>query len=107
MPAQQALMAHDPSIVSEEDAISLLVRHLLYNYGLGNFVRDVESQFTNVKYFSCSALGRLPSQTDTRSFQPIRVLDPLVWLLVNAKAIKAVQSQARLPKAKPTAASSR
>jgi len=96
MPAAQALMAHDPSIVSEEDAISLLVRHFLYNYGLGNFVRDVESQFTNVKYFSCSALGRLPTQTDTRSFQPIRVLDPLVWLLINAKAIKAVQSQARL-----------
>jgi len=103
IPATQALMASDPSIVSEEDGMSLLVRRFLYNYGLDNFVRDVETQFTNVKYFSCSALGRLPTQLDTRSFQPIRVLDPLVWLLVNAKAIKAVQRQARQPKTKPIA----
>jgi len=102
-PAAQALMAHNPSIISQEDAISILVRDFLRNYGLGNFMRDVESQFAHVKYFSCSALGRLPTQADTRSFQPIRVLDPLVWLLVNAKAIKPVQSQARQLKTRPIA----
>ncbi len=79
------------------------MRDFLRNYGLGNFMRDVESQFAHVKYFSCSALGRLPTQADTRSFQPIRVLDPLVWLLVNAKAIKPVQSQARQLKTRPIA----
>jgi hypothetical protein len=86
-PAAQRLIAHDPSIEREEDAISVLVRDFLCQYNLENFVRDVEAQFSTVKYFSCSALGRLPSQDDTSSFVPVRVLDPLIWLLISAKAI--------------------
>ncbi len=89
-PAAQRLMAQDPSIEREEDAISVLVKDFLCQYNLDNFVRDLEAQFSTVKYFSCSALGRLPSQDDTSSFVPVRVLDPLIWLLISAKAIPNV-----------------
>jgi hypothetical protein len=63
------------------------VKDFLCQYSLDNFVRDLEAQLSTVKYFSCSALGRLPSQDDTSSFVPVRVLDPLIWLLISAKAI--------------------
>lgn len=76
-----ALKALEASIPTVEDAISILVRNFLCKYELNNFVRDLELYFSNVKYFSCSALGRLPMQADTTSFKPIRVLEPLAWLI--------------------------
>ncbi len=94
-PAAQALMAQNPAITSEEDAISTLARDFLNNYGLDNFVRELEMSFANVRYFSCSALGRLPSLTDSSSFMPIRAAEPLIWLLAQAKAIKPLQQTIR------------
>jgi hypothetical protein len=76
-----ALKTYEASIATVEDAISILVRNFLCKYELSNFVRDLELYFSKVKYFSCSALGRLPTQSDTSSFKPTRVLEPLVWLL--------------------------
>lgn len=90
IPAARALMAQDPSLTSEEDAISVLVRNFLNTYGLDHFIRELEMQFTNVKYFSCSALGRMPSDFDTSSFMPVRVVDSLLWLLSKTKAIDVV-----------------
>lgn len=95
LPAAHMLMQSDPSIRSEEDAMSTVVRTFLGNYGLDNFVRDLELQFSNVKYFSSSALGRLPLQNDTRAFTPIRVLDPLIWLLSKTKTLKAPRAISR------------
>lgn len=92
-PAAQFLIQQNPSINSEEEAISILVRNFLCNYGLDNFVRDVELQFANVKYFSCSALGRLPMINDTRSFQPIRAADPLIWLLTQSKVVEPLHGR--------------
>jgi len=86
--AAQALMARDPSVRSEADAINQLAREFLCHYQLDNFVRDLESQFSNVRYFSCSALGRLPSAMDSSEFIPIRVLEPFAWLLRRIKVIK-------------------
>jgi double-GTPase-like protein len=94
-PAAQALLQRDSSITSEEDAMSTVVRDSLCNYGLDHFVRELELQFANVKYFSCSALGRLPAQEDTSGFIPIRVVDPLLWLLAQTRAIKVVHKARR------------
>jgi hypothetical protein len=94
-PAVQALMESDPSITSEEAAMSIVVRDFLYNYGLDHFVRELELHFSNVRYFSCSALGRLPTQDDSSSFTPVRVMDPLLWLLMKTKAIKATHKLSR------------
>lgn len=95
-PAARRLMEADPRIVLEEDAISILVRQFLLDNGLDNFVRQVELQFRNVKYFSCSALGRLPDPSNQRAFVPLRVLDPFVWLLGHAGAINALDERAKL-----------
>lgn len=94
--AARNLMAQDPSILSEGDAINILVRDFLNRYGLDHFVRDVELQFSNIRYFSCSALGRLPIGGDSRAFVPIRASDPLVWLLARAKAIEPLQDNGRM-----------
>lgn len=89
LPAARNLMRQRPSISTEEDAMHILVRDFLNLYGLGNFVRDIEAHF-NVRYFSCSALGRLPEPSDTSSFRPIRVFEPLAWILKQTKAIKRI-----------------
>lgn len=88
-PAAQALRDRDPSLRDDEEAINQLVREFLCHYQLDNFVRDLESQFSNVGYFSCSALGRLPSATDSSAFDPIRASDPFEWLLKRIKVIKS------------------
>lgn len=95
-PAAQLIMAKDPSIGVEQDAISLLVRQFLISNDLGNFVRAAESQFHNVKYFSCSALGRMPGPHLGAGFTSIRVADPLVWLLGNARAVNTRSERVRL-----------
>jgi hypothetical protein len=86
--AARNLMMQDPSL-SEEEAINKLVREFLNRYGLDNFVRDIEMQFSRVQYFSCSALGRMPDPMNSQPFTPVRVVDPLIWLLSSAKAITA------------------
>jgi hypothetical protein len=93
--AAQSVMNANPSITSEGDAINMLVRNFLAQNDLDHFVRDIELQFSNVRYFSCSALGRLPVAGDNRAFMPIRVADPLIWLLSRAKAIEPVQENGR------------
>ena len=93
--AAQNMMNADPSITTEGDAINLLVRNFLVQNDLDDFVRNIELQFSNVRYFSCSALGRMPLLNDNRAFMPVRVADPLIWLLSRAKAIEPVQENGR------------
>lgn len=100
-PAAQLLMQHTPTITSEADAIHTLVRDFLNSYGLDYFVRELELHFSNVRYFSCSALGRLPSfqdaiSQDMSSFTPLRVGEPLFWLLSQTKAIKPLVQKAQV-----------
>lgn len=80
-PAAAALLARDPQLGSETEAMDVLVRQFLCRYGLENFVRDVELQFEVVRFFSCSALGRMPGATDARPYVPLRVLEPLTSIL--------------------------
>jgi hypothetical protein len=80
-PAASRIMLTDPLISSEEDAINTLVDKFLIENGLGNFVRDLQAQFEKVRYYSCSALGRLPDPVNRTPYEPIGVLDPFLWLL--------------------------
>jgi hypothetical protein len=83
--AQQWLIAHThkDGVTSQslEEAMHFVVRDFLSRYGLGNMLDQLERNFSAVRYFSCSALGRMPHQTDYRRFVPVRVLEPLAWLL--------------------------
>lgn len=80
-PAARDLMAQRENYRFEHQAINDLVQEFLSDYGLDNFVRDVQMRFKEVGFFSCSALGRLPSEDDHSAFVPTRVLQPLLWLL--------------------------
>lgn len=92
--AARRLMASDPSYRTEDDAIHKLVQEFLGKHGLGNLLRNFEYQFSNVRYFSCSALGRLPTQTDTSRFVPNRTLSPFVWLLMQTGVIRSAHGHA-------------
>lgn len=94
-PAAQDLMRRKPAIRLEEDAIHLLVEQFLIDNQLGNLVRDLHLQFQQVRFFSCSALGRLPDESDPRPFTPVGVLAPFLWLLTSLNAADAQAERIR------------
>jgi hypothetical protein len=56
-------------------------RQALVSLGEGGSVRALETKFSNVQYYACSALGRSPDFRATQPFQPSGVLEPLMWML--------------------------
>jgi len=60
---------------------NLRCRDALIKLGARWTVEKLEQKFTNVRYFACSALGRMPDPHDTRAFQPAGVGEPFLWLL--------------------------
>jgi Double-GTPase 2 len=67
--------------LGEADGPNPAARAWLKSNGAGNLVRAVEQSFKCVGWFSCSALGRIPTPTDSRAFAPRGVLAPLLWVL--------------------------
>jgi GTPase SAR1 family protein len=69
--------ALSPKTGSRESA---KVRQWLIEHGAGNLVRVIEQDFQEIRYFYCSALGRLPDSSSA-PFTPKKALEPLVWLM--------------------------
>ena len=66
------------------------VMALLENWGGGELVRHVESQFSDFCFFGLSSLGAEPgSQNEVARISPHRVLDPLLWLLWRKQVLRA------------------
>jgi hypothetical protein len=86
-PAAHRLMLAQPWLHREQDAMHLLVERFLTEMGMGNLVRDMSMQFSNLRFFSCSALGRLPDFSDRKPYRPLRAVDPFLWLLGQLNAI--------------------
>lgn len=59
-------------------ASSHTLRELLCSSGLDTFVRDLESHFASVQYFSCAVPESLHEQEDLQVAE--RLLRPLLWL---------------------------
>lgn len=57
--------------------------------GAGNFVRAVEAEFGQVRWFGCSALGRIPKTGDQSAFEPKGATEPLLWLLSKRGVVPA------------------
>jgi hypothetical protein len=57
--------------------------------GAGNFARAVEQEFKHVKWFACSALGRVPGAGDESPFEPEGSTAPLLWLLSRRGVVPA------------------
>lgn len=56
-----------------------VLRDQLVAWGEQAFVSRIEGRFSNVRYFSCSALGRMPDGSGTE-FTANAVLPPLLWI---------------------------
>jgi Double-GTPase 2 len=57
--------------------------------GAGNFVRAVEQEFKHVRWFGCSALGRVPDVADRSAYEPKGATEPLLWLLSRRGVVPA------------------
>ena len=79
--AVKRLMQADLSFVLEEDASDFLVEQFLVQHELGNLVRSLRNQFEQVRFFSSSALGRMPDKSSSVAFAPRGVLPPILWML--------------------------
>lgn len=64
-------------------------RAWLETKGAGNFVRAVQGEFKQVRWFACSALGRVPGGEDQRPFVPEGATAPLLWLLSKRGVVPA------------------
>ena len=92
--AAREYMAKNSTSTNEIDAINTLVEEFLNENGERNFVTNLRSYFSNVRFFSCSAVGSpdlsLPSSSlnsQTNDLQGIRVLEPMLWLMEKTKTL--------------------
>lgn len=67
------------------------VRELLLDHGADDIDRAIRANYRKFQYFAVSSLGTRPDYTASRldpdSVRPIRVSDPLVWLLAHYKLV--------------------
>ena len=92
--AAREYMAKNSTSTNEIDAINTLVEEFLNENGERNFVTNLRSYFSNVRFFSCSAVGSpdlsLPSSSinsQTNAVKGIRVLEPMLWLMEKTKTL--------------------
>jgi hypothetical protein len=64
-----------------DEATSRRCREALDKLGEGGSIRALEQKFTNLRYFACSALGRIPVLSDPSAFRPTGVVQPFQWLV--------------------------
>ena len=87
--ADHAIFAAEADDPWHDDKASLAVhdavREMLRNWGGRNIDDKMEANYENYRYFALSSLGRPPDyETHTVAkggVRPLRVADPLVWLL--------------------------
>ena len=63
------------------DTLNTRCRQAINRMGGGNAIRALEQNFSDVRYFACSALGRMPDAGNRDPFQPIGVTEPFLWTL--------------------------
>lgn len=94
-PAARKLMDENPTIKHTGDAINLLVEQFFRDVGETNFVNSLRGTFSTVRFFSCSSVGLDGIGNDAPSFDGVRVLDPLLWLLGQTHHLPANRGRIR------------
>jgi hypothetical protein len=56
-----------------------LIKQQLIDWDEGALIQQIETRFNSVRYFSCSALGRIPDST-SNDFVPHHVFEPMSWI---------------------------
>jgi hypothetical protein len=72
-----------PDIQDFEEAEDRICKEMFKSWGLGNFLRKLEQKFKKYRFFTGSALGRIPDNSRA-GFKPDRVIEPLTWVLGEA-----------------------
>jgi hypothetical protein len=68
-------------LVSSDDGAHDRCRQALERLGEGRSIRALEQKFETVRYFACSALGRMPDPRDHSPFRGSGAIEPFLWLL--------------------------
>ena len=76
----QQYMEQHPECKDRMQATNILCEQFLNQYGAGNFIRTAKAKFNSIQFFTCSVLGHEP---DGSMFEPLRVEEPIMWLLHN------------------------
>ena len=61
-----------------------ICREYLESLGLGNVLNNLDAKFSNVRYFSMSAIGHISAEG--KPFEPFGVIDPVKWIAKEGKA---------------------
>jgi hypothetical protein len=101
IPAAMREIQQTDGHLTPDDAIDAVVRRFLTRHGEGNFVRNLQTQFETVRFFSCSSTGRMVNPTNHSPFRPVRILDPLLWLMAQNRVLPAQPPTLTLPPAPP------
>lgn len=76
--------------LDDAQSVSTEIRNLLEDWISSSFCNAIEGQFASYNYFGLSALGEPPTLDQrVRSIAPLRVEDPLLWMLYKFGLIKA------------------
>lgn len=75
--------------VVDEAMLSARCRNALVNLGIANEVLSLEQQFSNIRFFALSALGRRPDGRTT-PFKPVAVSRPFLWMLRDDRMLAGV-----------------
>jgi hypothetical protein len=78
--AAKDLFRSQQSLGSLDEAMDHNCRTRFHEWGLGNFLRKLDTKFSKSRFFVCSSLGRSPDG-DSSPFQPVRSIAPLRWIL--------------------------
>lgn len=82
--AAERLMQGSPDVFTNKyDAMDYACRCFLSDGGYDNFIQNIDNNFETVHFFSCSAVGSMPT-TALRSFAPRHVTDIIRWLVCRA-----------------------
>jgi len=73
----------DPAVRPPDGAAC---RDALLTWGAGPALQNLESNFAQLRYFACSALGRIAKAGENRPFEACGVLGPLLWVLETESA---------------------
>jgi len=66
---------------AQADALSARCQEALDKLGGGNAIRALQQNFSTVRYFACTAQGRMYDLKDPRPFVPAGVVEPFTWML--------------------------
>jgi len=71
-----------------------IIRRQLIEWGEESLVHQIDTRFDNVRYYTCSALGRMPDSSGAH-YIPHHVIEPILWICnsVSSKDFKLSVSE--------------